>query len=121
MSTKTTNLSPFDPANDAAYQVWRAEKLKDYPAAAEDMIVPIEDAKNPSPVEIKALTKICKKTNMAIYASNSGGQEDKQIPLALAAHLGLTRTDKSLTTDEDGVTELSQSTSGEKQTYIPYT
>jgi hypothetical protein len=46
---------------------------------------------------------------------------EKTALVVLAAQLGLTRIDRTLCTEEDGITALQVATSGQSQDYIPYT
>ncbi|MAF48233.1 MAG: TauD/TfdA family dioxygenase [Rhodospirillales bacterium] len=113
--------SPFDLENEGAYRRWRDQKLAGYPGSLDELIVPVEDPARLSADEAAALTSLCRRANMAVYASGVSGAGDKSLPLELGARLGLKRIDKPLTTDEDGVSELAVSGDAEKQSYIPYT
>ena len=115
---------PFNPANDHAYRAWREQKLAAYPVAAAGSDQLIVDIKNPAaltPAELEALRRCCRKTNMVIYRTACGSDPDKEISRRLAQQLGLTRMDRNLLADEDGVTPLSVAQAGERQNYIPYT
>jgi len=112
------DAAPFDLFDDAAYGKWRAEKLSHYPAAAEDLAVPVLDPKRPTAEEEKAILERCRKYNMAVYVT--GPDAGKADALALAGHFGLTRFDQPLCTGEDGVTEITVVEGGRKGSYIPY-
>lgn len=113
--------SPFHPDNAAAYRAWREQKLAGYPASLDALIVEINDPRALSKPEHAALLQRCQKTNMAIYASRVGSDPDKDIPRLLGQQFGLARLDCNLLADDDGITKLSVSESGERQSYIPYT
>ncbi len=112
---------PFDPTNHAAYQSWRADKLAGYPARVEDLVVPIGDPTRLKGDEIASITKLCGKANMAVYAGPPDGTAAKQVPTTLGARLGLTQIDASLTTEADGISELTVSADPDQRKYIPYT
>lgn len=118
-------LHPFNPANEAAYHAWREHKLAAYPAASEQLIVDIKNPAALTAAELEALRSRCRKTNMVIYRTACGADPDKEISRAmarqLARQLGLSRMDRNLLADEDGVTPLAVAQAGERQNYIPYT
>ncbi len=111
---------PFDLNNTNAYAAWRNAKLTDYPMSVEAITLAVADPSRPSTEEIRRLKKICSKTNTVIYRSETQNRPDRNIPISLGAHLGLSRPDKSLTTDDDGVTELRLADNGPRCAYIPY-
>ena len=63
---------------------------------------------------------MCRKTNMAIYASRFDGLADKQIPRRLGEQFGLTHLDSNLLADEDAVTSLQVVPEKSGRGYIPY-
>lgn len=112
------------PANlndDDVYARWRDEKLQNYPTDFDDLSIEVDDPKDLTSAEIEALTKICRKANMAIYVGPVRLGEDKSIPIKLGARLGLDQIDSPLTTKEGGVSEIAVATHSEKKPYIPYT
>ncbi len=113
--------SPFDLNNTAAYESWRQEKLQDYPEKAEDMVVEINNPHNLSYVEKQAITKLCKKTNMAVYVSKIGDDPDKNIPFDIAKQFGLHQLNKNMGADDDGITALQVNNDPLHKRYIPYT
>ena len=54
------------------------------------------------------------------YQSALNDRRDRTLPISLGAHLGLTKPDKSLTTEDDGVTELTVADEGSRRAYVPY-
>ena len=76
--------SPFDLDNDAAYHAWLQNKMDDYPQDIEDLIVEVNDPRNLTVPEFKVIRDLVRKTNMAIYAGNTGDDPDKNIPDKLA-------------------------------------
>ena len=111
-----TNLKDSD-----VYARWREEKLSGYPTHIEDISGDGGIPKQLTHHEIEALTQICRKANMAIYVAPQNLGEEKSIPIDLGASLGLNRIDSPLTTKEDGVSEITVASKGEKSPYIPYT
>jgi len=112
---------PTDLNDSDVYARWREEKLSGYPTHIEDISVDVGNPTQLTHREIEALTQICRKANMAIYVPPQYLGEDKSIPIDLGANLGLRRIDSPLTTKEDGVSEITVVSKGEKRPYIPYT
>jgi alpha-ketoglutarate-dependent taurine dioxygenase len=115
--------SPFHPDNAAGYATWWAGKLANYPTRGEDLIVPVRDPKQLSDAEYAALWQRIAKTNMAIYATGMGENEDKDGPRILSAQFGLTRLDANWLADEDGISSLTPQDEGsaKRGEFIPYT
>ena len=127
--------SPFHPDNEAGYRAWREAKLAGYPTQGEELIVPVKDPGNLTDEEYRAIWRLIAKTNMAIYATGLGEQEDKKGPRLLSAQFGLTHLDANWLADEDGISSLTprdEDTSdpagrapgtdpGKRGDYIPYT
>lgn len=113
--------NPFDPAASAAYQRWREDKLADYPQRLEQLLVEVRDPRALSPAEREAILRLCRKTNMAVYASGLGEDPDKAIIRSLGRQFGLERLDDNLGADEDAITSLTVQSDALHQGYIPYT
>ncbi len=111
---------PFELDRPEDYALWRERKLGEYPARLEDLIVEIRDPRRLTAVEAEALQARCRRANMAIYASPSGDDPDKEIPRLLGAQLGLMRLDHNLGADEDAITSLTVRSDVLRQDYIPY-
>lgn len=112
--------SPFGLDNDKAYQAWREDKLENYPQKVEDLIVEVKKPASLTPAEFDSIQTLLVKTNMAVYASESGNNPDKGLPAKLGEQFGLTKLDDNMGAD-DGVTSL-QVVSGQwRGGYIPYT
>jgi hypothetical protein len=111
---------PFDPGADEAYAAWRAAKLRDYPAAAADLLVPVGDPRALTAAERAALAERCRRANMAIYASPLT-DADKALPRALGRQLGLERLDRNWLADDDGISSVAVADGGGRGDYIPYT
>jgi alpha-ketoglutarate-dependent taurine dioxygenase len=120
MSTNSTTLQPFDLANEAGYQAWRAAKLANYPAAA-DPVVRIKDAAALTDQEHAAILERCRKTNLAIYEVTGGGKTDKPVIRAFGRQFGLVTLDMNLRADEDSITSLRVVEASAGTHYIPYT
>jgi len=112
--------SPFALENAESYAVWRKAKLNGYPAGAEALRVEVNDPRALSESERHRLLQVCRKANMAIYASRLGGLADKQIPRRLGEQFGLSRLDSNLLADEDAVTSLQVASEKSGRGYIPY-
>lgn len=119
-SRAETLENPFLLQNEAAYRRWREAKLQGYPAKAEDLIVEVDNPLVLTDGEAQAMLKICRKANMVIYASRSGGTADKTIPRALGRHFGLQRLDSNMLADEDSITSLQVVPGKSQRGYIPY-
>jgi hypothetical protein len=120
MSALATQGNPFDLVEEAAYRRWREHKLAAYPARLEDLLVQVNDPRRVTRAERHAILERCAKANMAIYASPSRG-EDKSILRLLGLQLGLRRLDANYLADEDGITQVTVSSVGDRPNYIPYT
>ncbi|MDA8092446.1 MAG: TauD/TfdA family dioxygenase [Betaproteobacteria bacterium] len=113
--------SPFHPDNDAAYQAWRDQKLKNYPKDLGDLLVEIGDPRRLTDSEFKALQQRCLKANMALYAGTTGNDPDPEIALAIGRRFGLRHLNKNWLADASGLTSLTVVDQGVRQQYIPYT
>jgi len=127
MSDSITHLrfpaatSPFDLADDRAYQRWREWKLSDYPGVAEDLIVSVANPFRLTPAEKQALLSRCQKANAAIYRISAGDFADKELVGSLGRQFGLVRLDRNLRADEDSITSLKVVPETRGAYYIPYT
>lgn len=123
-SAKASDLSrrenPFALGHETAYRRWREYKLDGYPVAAEALIVEVKDARALTDAEAAAILRVCRKTNMAIYASQLESLEDKTIPRALGERFGLTHLDSNMLADDDGITSLQMVPGKSQRGYIPY-
>lgn len=113
-------VSPFLPENDAAYLRWRESKLQGYPESAAALRVEVRDPRSLSSSEHEQLLRVCRKTNMVIYASQLGSTADKEIPRRLGAQYGLLHLDSNLLADEDAITSLQVVPEKSGRGYIPY-
>ncbi len=112
--------SPFILDDERFYRRWRDNKLENYPDKIEDLMVEINDPKSLSPAEFSALQSRVIKTNMAVYAGNTGNNPDKMIVAKLGEQFGLTELDDNMGAD-DGVTSLKVVSGQWRGDYIPYT
>ncbi len=119
-SLSATPGSPFALGDDDLYCRWRDAKLKDYPTTPESLVVELSDAHHPTGAELAELQRICTKTNMAIYATNIGNDEDRSVARGLGKHLGLRHLDPNMLADEDGITSLAVVEGKSGRGYIPY-
>jgi hypothetical protein len=111
----------FDLADEAAYRVWRAEKLARFPRTLAELVVEVRDPRALSAGERQALLERCERANMAIYASTAGGDPDKEIPRRLGLQLGLRDLDPNYLADDDGISPLAVAERGTRGEFIPYT
>ena len=58
---------------------------------------------------------------MAIYASPTAGDADKEIPRQLGLQLGLRDLDTNYLADDDGISPLAVAERGTRGEFIPYT
>ena len=114
-------ISPFHLDNDDLFKRWRDQKLDDYPEKISDLIVEINDPRSLTLKEFIALQQRCKKTNMALYVSNTGTDPDPEIPLSMGRAFGLEALNKNWLADDSGLTSLKVIDEGIRQQYIPYT
>jgi hypothetical protein len=115
-----TGANPFSLQDNDAYRRWREKKLHAYPVTAESLIVEVGDPRALTKDEAGAILHVCRKTNMAIYASRVGGLEDKAIPRALGERFGLQRLDNNMLADDDGISSLQVVPGKSQRGYIPY-
>ena len=115
--------TPFDLANDSAYQTWRDARLAAYPRTVDELIVTLDDPKHLSPAEINALAAPCARANMVIYHSPNAPAADKSFPHQLASQLGLARLEGNYLADEDGLSSITPASDegSARGEFIPYT
>lgn len=115
--------NPFDLADEASYQTWRARKLGAYPRRVEELIVEVADPRHLTPAEHAAILDRCRRANMAIYASTAHTEADKDLPRRMGEQFGLVKFDHNLLADEDAISTLTvaEEESGPRGDYIPYT
>lgn len=111
--------NPFSPENETAYRRWRARKLDSYPMDAQALIVEVKNPCALRDAEADAILRVCRKTNMALYAGPPGRAE-KSIPRALGERFGLTRLDTNMLADDDGISSLQTAPGKSQRGYIPY-
>lgn len=111
----------FDLADREAYAAWRAQKLANCPGDLDGLLVSVDDPRALTAVERAAILDRCARANMAIYASHSGEDADKDIPRLLAAQVGLVQLDSNYLADDDGITPIAVAEQGTRTAYIPYT
>ncbi len=115
---------PFNLSDSTAYETWREEKLAGFPQHSGDLMVPINDLAAPTPGEISKICESCRRANMAIYEAGTGNNAAEfniDSIRIFADNFGLTRLDKHLLSDDNGVTALCVADKGTRTGYIPYT
>ncbi len=113
--------SPFDLSDDALYQEWRDNKLRNYPSSTAELLVELNDPRQLSEGEYDALLSRIRKTNMALYVSTVGDDSDPEIPITLGRRFGLNNLDRNWLGDDSGLTSLTVRDGGTRKFYIPYT
>ena len=99
-------MGPFSLESDSAYKAWRERKLLGYPQGVDELIVEINDPRNLTRNERAELQLRCQKSNMAIYASATGSNPDKNIPRRLGLQLGLSHLDHNPHSGLDSITTI---------------
>jgi hypothetical protein len=107
--------------DERSYADWRARKLAHAAPDAASVTVDVADPRKLTRGERQALLRCIARCNLALYRSPVV-DEDKDLPRALGAQLGLQRLDANWLADEDGVSSIQVSTTpGERRDFIPYT
>lgn len=112
--------SPFDLDDADNYRRWREHKLATAAAEPTDLVVELDDPRRLTPSQHQALLDRCRRFNMAIYASRSGEDPDRDIPRRLGAAFGLHRLDHNRGADDDDLSALQVTPGGYHGSYIPY-
>ena len=111
----------LDLDNAPAYAAWRERKLASHPRRLEDLLVDIAVPGRLTFGEREALLARCAVANMALYASPTGIDPDKDIPRQLGRQLGLVNLDANRLADDDGISPLAVAPAGTRTEFIPYT
>jgi hypothetical protein len=111
---------PFDldnapPTPPGASASWPAIRAAGRPAGR------IADPRRLTLAEREALLARCAVANMALYASRTGSDPDKDIPRLLGRQLGLVNLDANRLADDDGISPLAVAPAGTRTEFIPYT
>lgn len=112
--------SPFLLENENQYLQWCEKKMHHYPTTLDELVVEIKDPRKLTETEHQKLLEVCQKTNMVIYAGQTGDDPDQEIPLALGRAFKVSRLDHNWLADESGLTSLTVVDDGARQNYIPY-
>ena len=116
----TNHHSPFHLDNNELYQRWRDQKMSHYPKLLEELVVEVDDPRQLTQIEYQKLLRLCQKTNMAVYAANTGDDPDHEIALAMGRAFKVFELDHNWLADENGLTSLTVVEEGNRQNYIPY-
>ncbi len=111
----------FDLDNETAYRAWRERKLEQHPRLLDELLVEVRDPRRLSSAEREAILACHRRANMALYASGTGSDPDKEIPRLLGLQLGLRNLDANFLADDDGISPLSVAAAGTRTEFIPYT
>lgn len=115
------DINMFDLNDDSAYQNWRAHKLAAQPTSSAGLIVPIVDPYHLDPIEIAALIRLIRASNMAIYDLGRTGHAGKDFVRKLGRIFGLERLDGNPLSDDDDISSIAVKPRHENAVYIPYT
>ncbi len=118
---RTRGGCPFDLDDEVAYARWRGWKLARQPADIEAVTVDVADPRALQAAERAALLDRIGRANFAVYRSPLTA-ENKDLPRALGAQLGLRRLDANWLADEDGISSIAISHASDgRGGFIPYT
>lgn len=113
--------NPFDPACGDAYRRWRDAKLRCLDAGP-PATVEIDQPTAPAAAQVAAMRRALTAANMVHYRwPDVAPGEQKETLRAFCACFGLTRLDRNLYADDDGVAALHVVPEGRRGEYIPYT
>jgi hypothetical protein len=112
--------SPFHLNSPDAYARWRERKLEAHPTALDALILELRDPRRLTPSERSGILQRCQAANMAIYVSEAGDTEDKDLVRKLGEQLGLVRLDHNRGADDDAITSLKVRSDDAHRGYIPY-
>ncbi len=108
---------PFCLADQDGYARWRDAKLAAAPTGIGELVVEVADPRKLTEAEYAALLDRCRRANMALYVSTTGGDADTAIPVELGRRFGLTHLDHNPGADPAGITPI---TVVDGSGYIPY-
>ncbi|MFO1304802.1 MAG: TauD/TfdA family dioxygenase [Burkholderiales bacterium] len=111
---------PFDLGNDRAYRAWRDAKLEGYPSSLDEVSIDVDDPRDLTEAERKALAGALGRSNFAIYRGRVHG-EGKDVPRELGRQLGLTALDRNWLADDDGISSITVAARSIRGDFIPYT
>lgn len=114
--------SPFNLADNGAYERWRTKKLASAPGKLADLSVVIADPSALSASERRTIDESLAAANMVAFRFASRPADPEQALLALGRQLGLDRIDRNLCAAEDtGITAITVRETHTDKAYIPYT
>ena len=111
-------MKPFPFQDPAAYERWRAQKLRW--ASDDSLLTPTPLSAEPTVGELQALGERTSKRGFAIYQTHPDSGVDKSWLIRLGQQFGLERLDSNLCADPDSITTLKVKTSDRPARYIPY-
>jgi alpha-ketoglutarate-dependent taurine dioxygenase len=110
-------------ARESEYAKWRAEKLHRAPTSSAQITIELKNPFAITPSEKKALLLHAYRHNMVFYWS-SDTTANRQIPVAVAAQMGMSDIHKNWLAEDDGISSIAVSASSEnlpRSDYIPFT
>ena len=113
---QTFNWTSLD--DSAAYENWRANRLKVAETARNQAPVEVKDLSNPGESVVSELSKRCDEAGFALYVSDDS---DQSPPVgAFAAAFGLRIAEAHRSADGSGIVALRVTDKADQRGYIPY-
>ncbi|WP_455199550.1 TauD/TfdA family dioxygenase [Kaarinaea lacus] len=113
----------FDLKDNRAYGIWRDQKLANYPASLEELMVNVRHPQALTDQEMSAVHEACSRANMALYTFDDQGMGeglDKEVLADFARQFGLVHLDNNLYADDEGISSIQVSAERRQGEYIPY-
>jgi hypothetical protein len=113
--------NPFDLNHVTEYLHWRERKLAHAITDTNELIVEIKDPLALTAAERAAILARCRRSNMAIYATQAEGV-DEGVIRQLGKQLGINRMDANWLAGDQGITRITvRAGDSLRHAYIPYT
>ncbi len=112
---------PFGLGDSSVYARWRADKLRHYPRNLEQQRVSVASLRRLNPSEREQIVRACRRTNFALYQTDTGVPSSMEDLRAFGKRLGLVHFDRHLWAPEEGIVTLRREVESSRARYIPYT
>ncbi len=122
-AAEAAGRDPFRLDDEAAYAVWRREKLEGHPRTLDECRVILADPAAPTAVEIAAIARACARGNVCLYRSAGGPSDERRARRAvmrLAAACGLVRFERHRSAGGDGLVAIEVTGDSRRSGFIPY-
>ena len=123
ISGKNPVQGPFSLSDRAAYEAWKAEKLRGYGELLHAQPVAVPNLSQPNGAAMSEIRARIGKTNLAIYQTNATPMADQDTRHAIRAFsegFGLEIAEKHRSAGEQGLVALRVTDSDRQRGYIPY-